>query len=77
MSKGDLIEMDGVIDDTMGGGQYKVRIVDSADSQVVRARLAGKLKLNKIQVIIGDKVRVAVSPYDLTHGLIVFRGTKR
>jgi len=81
MSKGDLIEIEGVIEDAMGGGQYRIR-VDASDhggesNATVRAKLAGKMKLHRIQVLPGDKVKVAVSPYDLTHGLIVYRGRKR
>jgi translation initiation factor IF-1 len=71
MSKGDLIEFDGVLRSADGGGQYTIDLTDSA--QTIRARLCGKMKLNKIRVIPGDKVKVSVSPYDVTHGIITQR----
>lgn len=71
MSKGDLIEMEGVLDQALGGGQYSVNLTE--ENRVVRGRLSGKMKKNHIRVLPGDRVRVAVSPYDLSHGLIVRR----
>jgi len=66
MSKGDLIELDGVVEEAMGGGQYNIKLTQS--SSHVRAQLSGRMRRNHIRVLPGDKVRVAVSPYDLTHG---------
>jgi translation initiation factor IF-1 len=71
MSKGDLLEMEGVIQDALGGGQYNIRVEGSA---IVRAQLSGRMRRHHIRVLPGDRVRVAVSPYDLSHGLIVYRG---
>ena len=71
MSKGDLLEMEGSIQDAMGGGQYTVKL-DHGD-EPVRAQLSGHMKRHHIRVLPGDRVRVALSPYDLTHGLIVYR----
>lgn len=70
MSKDDHVKIYGFIDQALGGGQYSV-IVDGGKS--IRARLSGRLKKNKIRVLLGDKVEVAVSPYDMTHGMIVYR----
>jgi len=70
MSKGDLIEIEGSIKDALGGGQYSITTEDGTS---VRARLSGKMKNHHIRVLPGDRVRVAVSPYDLTHGMIIFR----
>lgn len=70
MSKGDLIEMEGSINDALGGGFYSITTEDGTS---VRARLSGKMKKHHIRVLPGDKIRVAVSPYDLTHGMIVYR----
>ena len=72
MPKGDLIEMEGVILDALGGGQYSIKLNDGGNT--VRAQLSGRMRRHHIKVTPGDKVRVAVSPYDLTHGLIVYRG---
>lgn len=73
MSKGDLIEVEGIVTDAMGGGQYKVK----TEGGEIRAQLSGKLKLHHIRVLPGDIVTVGVSPYDLTHGIITYRGRKR
>jgi translation initiation factor IF-1 len=72
MSKGDLLEMEGVIQDALGGGQYNIKV--DQGGAVVRAQLSGRMRRHHIRVLPGDRVRVAVSPYDLTHGLIVYRG---
>jgi translation initiation factor IF-1 len=71
MSTGDLVEMEGTLTDALGGGQYSITLDDGGS--VVRGRLSGKMKQNHIRVLPGDKVRVAVSPYDMTHGLIIRR----
>jgi translation initiation factor IF-1 len=72
MSKGDLLEMEGVIQDALGGGQYTIKV--DQGGAIVRAQLSGRMRRHHIRVLPGDRVRVAVSPYDLTHGLIVYRG---
>ena len=72
MSKGDLLEMEGVIQDALGGGQYSVKV--DQGGALVRAQLSGRMRRHHIRVLQGDRVRVAVSPYDLSHGLIVYRG---
>jgi translation initiation factor IF-1 len=71
MSREDNIELDGVVLDEAAGGHFRVKIVES-DREVL-AKLSGKMRHNKIKVVIGDKVRVAFSPYDSSMGLIVFR----
>lgn len=71
MSKGDLIEMEGVVKDALGGGQYSVLVIENNTS--VRVRLSGKMRTNHIRVIPGDRVRIGMSPYDLTNGLILTR----
>jgi translation initiation factor IF-1 len=72
MSKGDLLEMEGVIEDALGGGQYTIKV--DQGGAIVRAQLSGRMRRHHIRVLPGDRVRVAVSPYDLSHGLIVYRG---
>jgi translation initiation factor IF-1 len=71
MPKGDLVELDGTIVNALGGGQYEIQI--NEQENVVRGQLSGRLKRNYIRVVPGDRVRVAVSPYDMSHGLITFR----
>lgn len=71
MPKEDHIELEGTIKEALGGGQYLVTVQGGATE--VRARLNGKMKTHHIRVIPGDRVKVAVSPYDMTHGMITFR----
>ena len=74
MSKEELAKFDGVILSTPGGGHYLVKL-DSGKQ--VTAKLSGKMKQNKIRCIVGDLVTVGISPYDLNHGIILFRKNKR
>lgn len=69
MPKGDHIELDGVIVQTGSGGIFKV----DCDGIMVTAVLGGKLKKHRIKVVLGDEVKVAVSPYDATRGFITYR----
>lgn len=75
MSKGDLVELSGKIIQAMGGGFYKI-VLDESTTEV-RARLSGRLKKYHIRVLPGDDVTVSVSPYDMSHGLITYRGKPR
>lgn len=70
MARDDLVRLDGKVSDMTGGGNYVIQL-DNGSS--VRARLSGKMKKFKIRVLVGDRVTVAVSPYDPTHGLITHR----
>lgn len=73
MPKDDHVELAGVIVDTLGGGQYSVKVKQDEKEIDIRARLCGKMKMHKIRVMPGDRVRVAVSPYDTSHGMITYR----
>jgi translation initiation factor IF-1 len=70
LASDDLIEIDGVIEEVYPGGTFLVKTENGAS---VHAHLAGKLRRYRIRVVLGDKVTVAVSPYDLTKGRITFR----
>ncbi|MFT5685422.1 MAG: translation initiation factor IF-1 [Myxococcota bacterium] len=69
MASDDLIELEGVIKEVFQGGNFLV------DTKVgdVSAHLAGRLRRYRIRVVLGDRVTVAVSPYDLSKGRITFR----
>lgn len=72
MPKDDVIELEGeVIDISRDNIQVKL-----SNGHVITAYLAGKLRVNTIRVLIGDKVRCELSPYDLTRGRIVYREKK-
>lgn len=66
----DHIKLDGLISNVFAGGQFEV---ETEAGTKVRAQLCGRMRKFRIRVILGDHVTVALSPYDLTHGMIVFR----
>jgi len=69
MASDDLIELEGVVKEVYQGGNFLI------DTKVgdVKAHLAGRLRRYRIRVVLGDRVTVAVSPYDLSKGRITFR----
>ncbi len=73
MSKEDLIEMDGIVTDSLPNAMFRVKLDNGFD---VLTHLAGKLKKNYIKVLPGDRVKVELTPYDLTKGRITFRMRK-
>ena len=70
MAKDDLIKIDGKVMDVAGGGHYSIEL---NNGQTITAKLSGRMKRYKIRIIVGDMVTVGLSPYDLSHGLIVYR----
>jgi translation initiation factor IF-1 len=64
------VQLDGVVTNVFAGGQFEVKT--DAGPQV-RAQLSGRMRKNRIRVILGDRVTVALSPYDLSHGMITYR----
>lgn len=70
MSREDLIKIDGVVTEALSGSQFVVRL---KDGRTLAAKLSGRLRRYHIRVLIGDKVTLGVSPYDLSHGLILSR----
>ena len=70
MSKEDMIELEGTVVEAMPNAMFKVK-TDSGHE--VLAQLSGKMRKYYIRIVPGDSVVVAVSPYDLTRGRIVFR----
>jgi len=70
VASSDLIEMEGTVTQVYQGGNFEV---ETEQGLKVNAHLAGKLRRFRIRVVLGDKVTVEVSPYDLTKGRIIFR----
>ena len=70
MAQGGHLEIEGVVTDVFAGGNFKVKTDAGTE---IRAQLGGRLRKNRIRVLLGDRVTVKLSPYDLTHGLIVYR----
>jgi len=72
VSREDLIQIEGTVKEVMAGGQFRV---ESDKGQQFLAKISGRMRRFHIKVIPGDRVTVAVSPYDPTRGMIVFRST--
>lgn len=70
MSRGDLIELEGVVTRVMGRGTMEI---ECENNVIVRGVLSGRMKKHRIKVIQGDRVKVSVSPYDTSHGLVTYR----
>ena len=70
MSKKDVIEIEGVVVDALPNAMFKVKLDN--DHQII-AHISGKLRMNFIRILPGDKVTVELSPYDLTKGRITWR----
>ncbi len=71
MAKDDLAQVEGRVIDALAGGIYKVKL--DANNIEISAKLCGKMRRFNIRVVVGDRVTVGVSPYDPSHGLIMFR----
>tara|TARA_B000000532_G_scaffold235692_1_gene221316 strand:+ start:413 stop:631 length:219 start_codon:yes stop_codon:yes gene_type:complete len=70
MAKEDNIEFDGLVVETMPNTTFKVKL---ENDHVITAHISGKMRKNYIRILTGDKVKVEMSPYDLTKGRITFR----
>ena len=70
MSKEDIIELEGVVVEAMPNAMFKVEI---QGGHQILAHISGKLRMNFIRILPGDKVTVEMSPYDLTKGRITWR----
>lgn len=70
MSKNDVIETEGVIEEALPNATFKVKLTNG---HVITAYISGKLRMNYIKIIPGDSVKLEMSPYDLTKGRIIWR----
>ena len=70
MAKEDQIEMEGEIIDTLPNTTFRVRL---ENGHVVTAHISGKMRMHYIKLLPGDKVKLEMSPYDLTKARITFR----
>ncbi len=66
----EIIEIKGRVEELLPAANFRVKL---ESGQVIIAHLAGKMRLNKIRLSLGDQVKVAMTPYDLTKGRIIFR----
>ena len=72
--KEEKIELEGTVVEALPGTQFRVRLDNEHE---VLAYLSGKMRKYYIRILLGDRVRVEVSPYDLTRGRIVYRYKKK
>ena len=70
MGKQYVIEIDGIVEDTLPDAKFKVKL---ENGNVILAHVAGKIRMNYIRILPGDRVTVEISPYDLTRGRITYR----
>ena len=70
MPKQPLIEQDGEVIEALGNAMFRVRL---ENGHVITAGISGKMRMHYIKIIPGDRVQVAITPYDLTKGRISYR----
>lgn len=70
MSKEDMIEVEGTVTETLPNAMFKVKLENDFE---VLAHVSGKIRVNYIRILPGDRVKVEMSPYDLTKGRITYR----
>jgi translation initiation factor IF-1 len=68
--KKDFIEVEGVIEELLPATNFKVKLTDE---RTVLAYLSGKMRMHRIKILPGDKVKIEMSPYDLSKGRIIYR----
>ena len=70
MSKSDMIEVEGTVVEALPNTTFKVAL---QNDHIILAHISGKMRMNNIRILPGDRVNVEMSPYDLTLGRIVYR----
>jgi translation initiation factor IF-1 len=70
MKKDDVVKIDGVVQETLPNAMFRVQV---EGGHVVLGHVSGKMRMNYIRILPGDKVALELSPYDLTRGRIVRR----
>ncbi|MBR2840777.1 MAG: translation initiation factor IF-1 [Bacilli bacterium] len=73
MAKEAVIELEGVVTEKLPRDGF---VVELENGQKIMAHVSGKMRMHKIRILLGDKVKVELSPYDLTRGRITYRVTR-
>lgn len=75
MPKGNKIEVDGIVLETLPSARFKIRITNPnyPENFIIRGHISGKMRMNYIRIIPGDRVKVELDPYDIAQGRITFR----
>ena len=70
MSKADVIELEGTVSEKLPNAMFRVKLENGHE---ILATISGKLRMNYIRILPGDRVTLEMSPYDLTKGRIIWR----
>ena len=70
MAKEDVLEMEGTVLEALPNAMFQIEL---SNGHQILGHISGKLRMNFIRILPGDKVKVELSPYDLTHGRITWR----
>ena len=70
MSKQTSIQQDGTVIESLGNAMFRVEL---ENGHVITAHISGKMRMHYIKILTGDRVKIEMSPYDLTKGRITFR----
>lgn len=71
MGKNDVIEVEAVVVEALPNAMFNVKLIQNG--AVILAHVSGKIRMNYIRILPGDKITVEISPYDLTRGRITYR----
>jgi translation initiation factor IF-1 len=70
VSKEDQISTEGIVEEVLPNAMFRVKLDQGS---IVLGHISGRMRQNKIQILMGDRVKLEMSPYDLTKGRIVYR----
>ena len=70
MSKDDVFEVEGTVEEVLPNTVFKVKI---QNGHIINAHVSGKIRMHTIRILPGDRVTVEISPYDITRGRITYR----
>jgi translation initiation factor IF-1 len=70
VAKEESIQTEGRVEEVLPNAMFRVRI---AENHVITAIISGRMRQNRIQILLGDRVRIEMSPYDMTKGRVVYR----
>jgi len=70
VSKDDILELEGIIEEVLPNAMFRVRV---NENYLVTTTISGRMRQNRIQILLGDRVKLEVSTYDLSKGRITYR----
>jgi translation initiation factor IF-1 len=70
MAKQNSIEQDGIVRESLGNAMFRIEL---ENGHIITGHISGKMRMHYIKILPGDKVKVEMSPYDLSKGRIIFR----